>query len=82
MLPSIIARLSIAINTLNELYSWGGGSNGERGDNSTLTITSTGFSSPVQIGTLKTWSDVWATNARTYATKTDGTLWGWGAAPN
>jgi alpha-tubulin suppressor-like RCC1 family protein len=37
-----------------------------------------GYSSPVQVGALTTWSQVAAGNAFSLAVKTDGTLWGWG----
>jgi alpha-tubulin suppressor-like RCC1 family protein len=37
-----------------------------------------GFSSPVQIGALTTWSKVAAGNVHSLAIKTDGTLWAWG----
>lgn len=54
-------------------------------DGDTISITAVaantflwGFSSPVQIGSLTTWSKVAAGNRQSYATKTDGTLWAWG----
>jgi alpha-tubulin suppressor-like RCC1 family protein len=37
-----------------------------------------GYSSPVQVGALTTWSRVAAGNAFSVAVKTDGTLWSWG----
>jgi len=39
----------------------------------------TNYSSPVQVGSLTTWSSVSAAFVNTMAIKTDGTLWGWGA---
>ena len=54
------------------LYSWGRGSTGRLGQNSTIDV-----SSPVQIpGT--TWNSVSGGDAHSLATKTDGTLWSWG----
>jgi alpha-tubulin suppressor-like RCC1 family protein len=73
---------TVAIDTNGYLYSWGLNSFGELGTGNTIGTTTTSISSPIQVGTLTTWSDVWALSARTYATKTDGTLWGWGAATN
>ena len=37
-------------------------------------------SSPVQIGTLSSWSQVSTGTSHTLALRTDGTLWGWGRA--
>jgi alpha-tubulin suppressor-like RCC1 family protein len=76
------AANGFAIDTSNNLYVWGDNSSGQLGSNNIIGGQTTSLSSPIQVGTLNTWSDVWATNARTYATKTDGTLWGWGAATN
>jgi len=67
-----------AIKTNGELWSWGYNQFGELGQNS---VNTGGVSSPVQIpGT--TWRHVSATNGAVMATKTDGTLWGWGANQN
>jgi len=41
-----------------------------------------GYSSPVQVGALTTWSRVAAGNAFSVAVKTDGTLWAWGYNSN
>ena len=48
--------------------------NGELGQNST-----TNYSSPRQVGTDTSWRSVGGAYAVTLATKTDGTLWGWGS---
>lgn len=37
-----------------------------------------GFSSPVQVGSLTTWSKIAAGSTNSMAIKTDGTLWAWG----
>ena len=55
------------------LYSWGSGSGGALGLSST-----TNYSSPVQVGSLYTWSKVKAAYNSVAAIKTDGTLWTWG----
>jgi len=41
-----------------------------------------GYSSPVQVGALTTWSRVAAGNAFSVVVKTDGTLWSWGFNSN
>ena len=64
-----------AIKTNGELWSWGYNQYGELGQNS---VNTGGVSSPVQVpGT--TWRHVSTTNGAVMATKTDGTLWAWGA---
>jgi alpha-tubulin suppressor-like RCC1 family protein len=67
---------SIAVKTDGTLWAWGYGSNGALGNN-TSALTN---SSPVQIGTLTTWSSVYVnSNLNTaYAVKNDGTIWSWG----
>jgi alpha-tubulin suppressor-like RCC1 family protein len=64
----------IALNTLGELWTWGEGGNGVLGQ-----VTDTlAKSSPVQIGTLKTWVSASTGKYHSLAVKNDGTLWGWG----
>jgi alpha-tubulin suppressor-like RCC1 family protein len=55
------------------LYSWGLGSQGRLGQNSTTTL-----SSPVQVGSLTNWMTVSSGKNGCVAVKTDGTLWSWG----
>jgi len=55
------------------LYAWGQNVSGFVGDNTTIDR-----SSPVQIGSLTTWSQVSAGSSHNAAVKTDGTLWAWG----
>ena len=57
------------------LWSWGGNSVGKLGQNSP---TNSHLSSPTQIGTDTTWKQVSKSYIGCIATKTDGTLWGWG----
>ena len=72
-----------AIKTDGTMWSWGSGTRGELGNNST-----TSRSSPVQtISGGTTWRSVSASGhnagdslSHTAATKTDGTLWTWGSA--
>ena len=56
------------------LYAWGQGNSGQLGQGSL-----TGYSSPVQVGTLTTWSKASAGQNFAAAIKTDGTLYMWGA---
>ena len=65
--------------TAGQLWAWGIGTSGNLGDNS---ITSK--SSPIQIGSLQTWSKIStagenSTGNVSASVKTDGTLWTWGA---
>src|SRR3989344_3820945 len=57
------------------LWSWGRNPYGQLGLGSNYTISR---SSPVQVGALATWSSVAGGYIHSLATKTDGTLWGWG----
>ena len=68
-------RASVAPPALTKLWSWGENSYGRLGLGNT-----TNRSSPVQVGTLTTWSSVEYNRGgeHTLATKTDGTLWAWG----
>ena len=62
------------IKTDGTLWTWGRGTSGQLGDN-----TSTNKSSPVQTVAFGTnWSQVACGAAHTAAIKTDGTLWCWG----
>ena len=55
------------------LWSWGINDYGELGDKTTINK-----SSPVQVGSLTTWSKIACGYTHTLAIKTDGTLWGFG----
>ena len=55
------------------LYSWGRNAIGQLGLGNI-----TYYSSPKQVGTLTTWSDITAGGQSTAVIKTDGTLWAWG----
>ena len=64
-----------AIKNDGTLWMWGDNSEGQLGDN-----TRTNRSSPVQtVAGGSNWSQVAAGLTHTLATKTDGTLWAWGA---
>jgi alpha-tubulin suppressor-like RCC1 family protein len=63
-----------AIKTNGTMYTWGYGTWGTQGLNNTISN-----SSPVQIGTGTTWSQVMGNGYRNNgAIKTDGSLWLWG----
>jgi alpha-tubulin suppressor-like RCC1 family protein len=68
--------MMMATKTNGTLWSWGYNLYGGLGQNNT-----TNYSSPVQIGTNTTWSQVSGKQRMGYtavAIKTDGTLWAWG----
>ena len=70
------AGASLAIKTDGTLWAWGYNYYGQLGDG-----TNVSKSSPVQVGTLTTWSSVSTggyTLGSTLAIKADGTLWAWG----
>ena len=69
---------ALAVKTNGTLWSWGDNGNGQQGVNDVIVR-----SSPVQIGSATDWdksSKFKLTNGydRSYAIKTDGTLWAWG----
>jgi alpha-tubulin suppressor-like RCC1 family protein len=55
------------------LWSWGNNFAGALGNSSALSV-----SSPIQIGSDTTWTNVFAGYGVSFATKSDGTLWAWG----
>lgn len=64
-----------AVKTDNTLWMWGSNTYGQLGQNNT-----TNRSSPVQVGTGTDWSAVMCGGSfNTFAIKTDGSLWAWGA---
>lgn len=64
-----------AVKTDNTLWMWGYNGFGQLGQNNT-----TDKSSPVQVGTGTDWSAVMCGQSNnTFALKTNGTLWAWGA---
>ena len=68
----------LALKTDGTLWGWGKNFYGTLGQNSTTTPDNVGLSSPVQIpGT--TWNDISGWTDQALATKSDGTMWGWGA---
>ncbi len=66
---------SLARKTDGTIWAWGLGSNGLLGE----ITAAVSRSSPVQIGTLTSWSSVAASRTHSLARKTDGTIWAWGA---
>ena len=66
---------TIATKTNGTLWAWGGNQYGQLGQGDSYI----NYSSPVQVGTLTTWSKIAGCgNGHTLATKTDGTLWACG----
>jgi hypothetical protein len=71
--------LTVTVIPATRLWLWGQNSYGKLGQNN-----QTDYSSPVQVGTGTTWNNIATGNhywdiTHTLATKTDGTLWAWGA---
>jgi len=66
---------AVAIKTDGTLWAWGFAAYGQLGNNT----GGPARSSPVQIGSGTTWSLISTNNYTSLATKTDGTLWVWGA---
>jgi alpha-tubulin suppressor-like RCC1 family protein len=65
----------LANKTDGTMWSWGAGAYGVLG----LDIVGTNYkSSPTQIGTGTTWSQVAIGKYSAFAVKTDGTMWSWG----
>jgi alpha-tubulin suppressor-like RCC1 family protein len=66
-----------AVQSTGTLWSWGSNDLGQLGSNNKVYR-----SSPVQVGTEITWSQVSTGTKFIHAIKTDGTLWAWGANNN
>ena len=64
---------TLCIQADGSLWGWGWNRYGQLGDGTTTDKTS-----PVQIGTEKTWVAIVASNIHSLGLKADGTLWGWG----
>ena len=58
-----------------KLYTWGIATGGRLGNGQAAVHAST----PIQIGSLTTWTDLMCGNAQNFAVKNDGTLWVWGS---
>lgn len=63
----------LALNSSNQLYSWGINGDGQLGLGNTVTRRE-----PVRVGALSNWAQVGAGGFHGVAIKTDGTLWAWG----
>ena len=70
-------QMTVALKTDGTIWAWGTNFYGTLGQNSTNSPDNNWISSPVQVpGT--TWSDISNYADMPIATKTDGTIWGWG----
>ena len=65
------------LKTDGTAWSWGKNDNGALGQNQEPSSLGAA-SSPTQIGTDTTWTNVGAGMYQGYSVKTDGTLWAWG----
>ena len=63
----------IALKTDGTIWGWGQNAGGCLGLGDSVAR-----SSPVQIGTLSTWTAIACGSSHTLALKSDGTLWAWG----
>jgi len=66
----------LAIQSPGTLWSCGYNGSGQLGNNTSG--ISVGASTPVQVGTLNSWSQVAGGNFASYAIRVPGTLWAWG----
>jgi alpha-tubulin suppressor-like RCC1 family protein len=64
---------ALVTKTDGTLWAWGTNADGQLGLGDV-----SARNSPVQVGSLTTWSNVTCGNQHTIATKTDGTIWAWG----
>jgi alpha-tubulin suppressor-like RCC1 family protein len=60
------------------IYTWGDNTSGQLGLNSTIGVATTTQNAPVRIQLGTNWSTISLGADHGMATKTDGTLWGWG----
>lgn len=75
-LPNKISSHIVTANTSKNIWSWGRNNRGQLGQNIAFY---TYRSSPVQIGSLATWTKaISAGSESSFAIKSDGTLWSWG----
>jgi len=74
------ANHTMAVKTDGTMWAWGQGYFGQTGLN--IGFINTYRSSPVQVGSLTTWSKVVCTSSSTLAVKTDGTMWSFGGNGN
>jgi len=63
-----------SVKTDGTLWTWGYNAFGQLGNGNR-----TYYSSPIQIGALNNWKQVYAGGQHCLAIKTDGTLWAWGS---
>ena len=69
---------SCGVTTVNEIFCWGGGSEGQLGDGTTNTLLNQLFPLEVAAPAGVTWASVDTGGAHTCATTTDGDIYCWG----
>ena len=65
----------LAIKSDGTLWAWGNNAYGQIGDGTRI---NNNYYTPLQIGNDTDWKWISAGSSRSYAIKTDGTLWAWG----
>jgi len=71
-----------AIKTDGTLWTWGDNNDGGLGIGESAVNPWATVSSPIQVGSLTNWYSISIGRFQMMATKTDGTLWGWGNYAN
>jgi alpha-tubulin suppressor-like RCC1 family protein len=71
---SVAFNGALALKTDGTLWAWGRDEQGRLGQGTIYNDKS----SPTQVGTLSNWSKISFSYYRSFAIKTDGSLWGWG----
>ena len=72
--PGSLYGFSMAVQSNGTLWAWGNNGFGQLGLN-----TSTNYSSPVQVGALSVWTNIFCGYYSAVAVQSNGTLWSWGS---
>jgi uncharacterized repeat protein (TIGR03803 family) len=67
---------TIALKTDGTIWAWGYNAEGELGQGTSDSLTT--HTTPVQVGTVTTWTGIASGGYHILATRSDGTLWAWG----
>jgi alpha-tubulin suppressor-like RCC1 family protein len=73
---------TLALREDGSMWAWGGNGDGQLGDGTVhRQVTPVQVATPIQMGEPMTWSRVFGGHLRSFAIRSDGTLWGWGEYP-